>query len=272
MAAGSSPFTVPGYFNPIQLAWVLQFTTFIPFSVWAVGMCVITFLLVVVVAKKNAVWYLLSAPFIFSLQFGMVDMLLWVPARLGGGIGLSLLTMKPHLFLLYAPFQFVHWIREKNWRQIYLCMASVAVLWGIPTVIDPGWLSDWLSALPTLSAKMEGASISGYGIVFGNIYFYYALFAVVMIVLLQRIDLPYYLATSFSPAFSIVDHCLNAEYATWRYTLLSWLIFPLGIGKQVFELGVGSQQYFLMGILIFIEQTYRPALFYFRSTVARKQA
>lgn len=248
VSRGLSPFTVSGYFNPVQLAWLLQWTVWIPFPAWVVIMCLLTAAAILIVAKRNAVWYFLSLPFIFSIWMGMMDMFLWLPARLFGGAGLALLTLKPQLFALYAPFQIAAWIREKNWRQIGLCLASVILLWGIPIAIRPSLLTDWLRALPTLESELFASSIAGYSVIFGNLVFYYALFAGLVLFLLWKKSNAFYLASSFSPSFSLVDQCILAEFATWRYALLSWVLFPFGIGIN------GAQQFFMLGILIFIER------------------
>lgn len=248
MRYGLSPFVVRDYVNPIQLAWVLQWTVWIPFPVWVILMCVLTSAGIVIVAKRNAVWYFLSLPFTFSIWMGMMDMFLWLPARLFGGVGLALLTLKPQLFALYAPFQIAAWIREKNWREIGALTVSLVGLWGIPTLFYPPLITDWLNALPTLESELFASSFAGYSVIFGNLIFYYALFAALMLFLLWKRSTAYYLASSFSPSFSLVDQCINAEFATWRYALLSWLLFPFGVGVN------GAQQFFLLGILIFVER------------------
>lgn len=247
MSRGVSPYLVGGYFNPIQLAWFIQWTVWIPFPVWVTLAILATSAAILIVARKNAIWYFLSLPFIFSIWMGLIDMFLWLPARLFGGVGLALLTLKPQLFVLYAPFQTTAWIREGNWKQIGLCLASIVGLWVIPSLFYPALIPEWLDALPTLQSELFASSFAGYSVIFGNLFFYYGLFAALMLFLLYRQREEYYLATSFSPSFSLVDQCINAEFATWRYTLLSWLLFPFGVGVN------GAQQFFLLGILIFFE-------------------
>lgn len=247
MRQGVSPFEIAGYFNPIQLAWLIRWTVWIPFPLWVTLAILCTSAAILIVARKNAIWYFLSLPFIFSIWMGMIDMFLWLPARLFGGVGLAMLTLKPQLFALYAPFQFMTWIREKNWKQIGLCFASIVGLWGIPSIFYPALIPEWVNALPTLQSRLSASSFAGYSVIVGNLFFYYGLFAALMLFLLYRQRGEYYLATSFSPSFSMVDQCINSEFATWRYALLSWLLFPFGVGVS------GAQQFFLLGILIFFE-------------------
>lgn len=184
MRYGLSPFEVVGYFNPIQLAWFIRWTVWIPFPLWVALAILCTSVAILIVARKNALWYFLSLPFIFSIWMGMVDMFLWLPARLFGGIGLSLLTLKPQLFALYAPFQIMAWVREKNFKQICLFIFSTFALWGIPALVYPPLITDWLHSLPTLQDRLFASSLAGYSIVFGSLLFYYSLFAVVMLLLL----------------------------------------------------------------------------------------
>lgn len=246
---GLSPYSVEGYFNPVQLAWLLSPTTIIPFEKWVFISIGFSMLGVVVLCRKKSHWVLLSLPFIFGMTMGSMDVLLWVPGRLLGGAGLSLLTLKPQLGIIVLPLQLASWIREKNIREISNFSISVIFLWGIPTLFHPRWFIDWLSALPSIKSRLHGAaSIAGFETITGGWIFYIAFFILVIFCLIYYKSNAYYLAASFSPAFWPSDWIITAEFITWRFTVLSWLLVLTGIGIN------GAQFYFFLGILIWHEQ------------------
>jgi hypothetical protein len=244
-----SPYHVEGFINPIQVAWLLSFTTRIPFTVWVPLMISVSFLLIVLLARRRSHWILLSLPFVFGMAMGSLDAFLWVPARLLGGWGLSLLTLKPQLGVLWIPLQLLAWWREKNWRDIiYFSIASL-VLWGVPTLIQPGWIKDWLAALPSISTRMSGAaSFAGFSALTGFEWIYIALFMVVLIVLMVRKSKSFYVAAMFSPSIWPSDWMICAEFATWKFALLSWALVPTGLSVN------GAQFYWMLGLLVWLEQ------------------
>ncbi len=251
---GISPYEVAGFFNPIQVAWALSLTTWLPFQVWVYGMIGLSFLLLVVLLKKQAHWALLSLPFLFGMSMGSLDVLLWVPARLLGGWGLSLLTLKPQLALLVAPLQLAAWWREGQQREIKRFFLATLILWGLPTLLQPDWLFTWLRAIFTADQSVRvhwAASLAGFSALTGHEWAYIGLFAVVLLAFVWRGDNRYYLAAMFSPFFWPSDWIIAAEYMSWRFTLLSWLLVPTGLSPN------GAQFYFLLGVLIAWEQRRR---------------
>lgn len=246
---GISPYSVKDYFNPIQAAWLLAPTTLIPFRIWVLAMIGISFIAIVVLCGKKSHWVLLSLPFIFGMTMGSLDVFLWVPARLFGGVGLSLLTLKPQLAMIFVPFQLLEWWRDKENDELFRFGISTFFLWTIPTIIHPNWITDWLNALPPLESRLpDAASLAGFTVITGGWRYYVAAFVVVMFLLLIIKNNSYYLAASFSPAFWPSDWIIAAEHITWRFVLLSWLLVPTGISEN------GAQFYFLLGILIWIEK------------------
>ncbi|MEJ5239637.1 MAG: hypothetical protein WHS87_00355 [Anaerolineales bacterium] len=249
--AGLSPYQVEGFFNPIQVAWLFSWTTWLPFQVWVYGMIGLSFILLVVLLKKQAHWALLSLPFIFGMSMGSLDVLLWVPARLLGGWGLSLLTLKPQLALLIAPLQLSAWWRSGQRKEIERFFIATLILWAIPTLLQPAWLPAWLRAVFTADQSVRihwAASLAGFSALTGYESLYIALFFLVLLVFTLRGDDRYYLVAMFSPFFWPSDWILAAEYISWRFTLLSWLLVPTGLSPN------GAQLYFLLGLLIAWEQ------------------
>jgi hypothetical protein len=249
VSMGISPYKVEGFINPIQVAWLLSFTSWLPFSVWVPIMISLSFIAIVFLAKKRSHWILLSLPFIFGITMGSLDAFLWVPARLLGGLGLSLLTLKPQLGLLLIPMQLLEWWRKKNWREISAFFIASIVMWGIPTLIQPHWIKDWLTALPPMSTRTtDSASVAGFSALTGHEWFYVALFAIVLVILLFYKSQDFYLAAMFSPSIWPSDWIICAEFATWRFTLVSWLLVPTGLTTN------GAQFYWLLGALVWFEQ------------------
>ncbi|MFO3797871.1 MAG: hypothetical protein ACK8QZ_11425 [Anaerolineales bacterium] len=247
---GQPVYTVPGFFNPIQVAWLLAPTTILPFSTWVIVMCAASFALVVILSRKKSHWTLLSLPFIFGMAMGTLDMFLWTPARLLGGWGLPLLTLKPQLAAFIIPLQMRAWWQERNWKEFKRFAAVTALLWGIPILLQPGWVAEWLHAAASSAPDRLhwAASIAGFSAVTGGDWFYFALFAIVLLLLLRRGRNEYYLAASFAPFIWPSDWLIATEFATWRVTILSWLLVPTGLSEN------GAQFYLFLGVVIWTEQ------------------
>jgi hypothetical protein len=246
---GASPYGVVDYFNPIQAAWLLAPSTFLPFEIWVAVMIALSFLAVILLCRKNSHWTLLSFPFVFGMIMGSLDLFLWVPARLLGGVGLALITLKPQLAVFLVPLQLAAWWREDRKRPILAFLISAGVLWGIPILIQPGWIGEWLGSLPSPETRLIGAAtLAGFGALTGGWFFYTAAFLGVVLALLLLKKDDYYLAASFSPAFWPSDWIIAAEYISWRFVILSWLLIPTGIGLN------GAQFYFLLGFLVWGER------------------
>ncbi len=246
---GVSPYLVEGYLNPIQVAWALSLTTFIPFGMWVAIMCGIAFVLIVILMKKRTHWVLLSFPFIFGLTMGSLDIFLWVPARLLGGWGLPLLTLKPQIGMFVIPLQLMEWWRGHNFKELKYFLISFTLLWGIPIIVQPTWVFDWIRALPTMSMRMNlAASFAGFSAVTGGEFFYGILFLVVLAILLTKGSNAYYVAASFAPSIWPSDWIIASEFISWRFTLLSWALIPTGLTPN------GAQFFFLLGLLIWVEQ------------------
>lgn len=263
--AGISPFLVEGYFNPIQVAWLISFTTWIPFSIWAPLMIALSFLCVVLLAKKRSHWVLLSLPFIFGMTMGSLDLFLLVPARFLGGWGLSLLTLKPQLGMLLIPIQLMDWWQKKKYRDILNFFTATVLLWGIPTLINPTWLQEWWNALPPIRSRMDSAaSISGFVALTGGAWVYILLFGIVFGLVLFKRSQAFYLIAAFSPSIWPSDWVITYEFITWRFTLLSWLLIFTGVSKN------GAQFFFLLGLLIWLEQNPDTWKRFFLATKNRK--
>lgn len=78
------------------------------------------------------------------------------------GIILSLATLKPHLavvpmgWALYAWWR--AWRKQPVRREMGGFMVGMAVLWGLPTLIWPGWVGEWLGNLRSEQPRaMAGA-------------------------------------------------------------------------------------------------------------------
>lgn len=260
---GISPYLVEDYLNPIQIAWFLSLTTRIPFNIWVMLMIGASFLLIVVLAKRKSHWVLLSLPFIFGMSMGSLDVFLWVPARLLGGGGLALLTLKPQIGMLIIPLQLLQWWYAKDKKNIISFFAATIILWGIPTLLHPQWLREWLSVIPPIQERMFGAaSVAGFSELTGYVWVYIAIFTVVLAILILRRSDKFYLAAIFSPSIWPSDWMILSEYATWRFTLLSWLLVPTGLSHN------GAQFYWLLGVLVYFEQhpSYLPS---FSEVIAR---
>lgn len=244
-AKASDPYSVAGYFNPIQVAWALKITTFLPFTAWAFMMVALSMLAVLLVCKKNTHWVWLSAPFVCSMTWGSLDTLLLTPAFLFGGVGLSLITMKPQIAIILIPFKLAEWWRGGKVYEIRRFFIATALLWGVPTLVQPSWITNWLHAMPSLTEKSgRAASLASWGS--GEVWVV-AMFAIMLVVMLWLIlkgNNNFYLPMIFSPVVAPSYHLISMQSIGWQYCLFSWVLTLAGIWLN------GPRLFFLLPLFV----------------------
>jgi hypothetical protein len=95
-------------------------------------------------------------PSLISINFGQITFLLTFSVLLfvylvergrafAAGLALSLIVLKPTPFVLFAPIMAIWLLHQRRWRVIAGGVAGVLALLSISWLIQPGWITPWLS-------------------------------------------------------------------------------------------------------------------------------
>lgn len=156
---GQSPYTsVTGYFYPYPTTYLFALLALLPPD-WAKGVwTAFSIGVLIFVTRKAAPLWLIFPPVIACLIQGQLDLaMLGLWALAGGtatprgkgdvlpGIALALMTLKPQLGFLIIPYQLWHWRTASGARTRWITFAfTLLVIFGIPTLLWPGWVMEFL--------------------------------------------------------------------------------------------------------------------------------
>ncbi len=119
---------------------VLLFALFalFPPEVGAIFLFVSSLTLIVVMFKRRALAWMFYMPILQTLQVGQLDIwALWL-YWLNTPLSLILLSLKPQLFIVALPRLLADRALLKR------VVVGVAILYGVPTLIYPQWIGQWL--------------------------------------------------------------------------------------------------------------------------------
>lgn len=145
--AGLSPYGVYDFNGPYPLA-----VLFAPLALLPVPLAYALYLAFSIgmlyrLLRRRMVWALLSFPVLFTLFVGQVDL----PLTLGIGAVpwlLPLAIIKPQVGYVLAP-----WLVRRFSRQDWIKAAVTGLAFlALCFALRPGWVSEWLAAVPTMQA------------------------------------------------------------------------------------------------------------------------
>lgn len=163
---GVSPYTsVTGYFYPYPTTFIFALLALLP-PTGAKGLwTLISAATLIFVARRNAPLWFFFPPVIACFIQGQLDIVmlgLWAvaggtatPPRRGDllpGIALALLTLKPQLGVIIIPYQLWRWRTET--RKLIAFAITFAIIYGVPTLLWPGWIGEFLAHGRPLSYAM----------------------------------------------------------------------------------------------------------------------
>jgi len=142
LAQGLSPYSVSGWYHPLPMALV-----FLPFVLLPKPLAYGLYLgvcagLVWRVLKWKSIWVLASFPGFYTLFVGQVDLPLALVTSLAGHWALPLLTSRPHLAFVVAPY-LISTTPPKELAKSALASAGVLLACFM---LRPGWVQEWLAA------------------------------------------------------------------------------------------------------------------------------
>ena len=196
---------------PLPAVGLFALLSLIPIQVAYILIVALSLLALVNLFKRRAVWCALYAPIGQCLIQGQVDVLcLWMLLR-ASPVSLALLTLKPQLFLFALP---VLLKRRELWKPFVLW---TVLLWGVPTLIYPQWIGQWLAG--SNDGRLNGTSSSLWPVPM------FALALIVYMVITRRYDWRV-IASSLNPLLRAYDYTMLAGASLWLIPL-SWLCVVL---------------------------------------------
>lgn len=196
---------IPRY--PLPAVGLFAIISLIPLQAAYALIVMLSLLALVHLFKRRAVLWAIYAPIGQCLIQGQVDVLcLWLMLR-ASPVSLALLTLKPQLFIFALPTLLIH---RQLWRPFAVWCA---LLWGVPTLLYPQWIGQWLSGAN--DGRLQGTSSSLWPVPL------LALAVIIFMLITRRFDWRV-IASSLNPLMRAYDYALLAGSSLWLIPL-SWL-------------------------------------------------
>ena len=151
---GISPYSLDLYYSPIYLAIFFAPFSLLPATVSYLIYLFINLFLAWKLLKRHLIWTLLFFPFLFSLYVGQVDFLLTALILLGSPWTIGLILVKPQVSYVVLPWM-IFTFSKNDWIKATL---STTLFFFLGFIINPTWISEWMSTQPTFEFYATHAS------------------------------------------------------------------------------------------------------------------
>ncbi len=150
---GQNPYMNPLYFYPFPFTYfcaLLALPGYDAMPVMFVLWGVLNVALLIHAFGKNFWKWIFFFPFFHLLSSGQVEMIFWSlerhmkPGWRGAILG-AFITLKPQTAIILLPWHLVDWLRHDR-VTLAKWIGCTALLWGLPLLWRPDWLSTWLVA------------------------------------------------------------------------------------------------------------------------------
>ncbi len=223
---------------------------FILWGVVNVGLLIYAF-------RKNFWQWIFYFPVLHELSAGQVELMFWTmereirPGWRGAILG-AFITMKPQSAIILLPWHLVNWLKtdRKTLGQWVIC---TALLWGVPLLWRPDWLSTWLGgrgadANLIYSASVTTGIFSTLRLTGQSLNPPYSQTLLIILGILGVIAALIFLWGQFQPSKEIAKACasianpLGLLYTqmTLMGTAPAWLLVPLNLISLVLALTWGN--------------------------------
>ncbi len=236
---GLSPYSVGGFLSPIPFAYLILPLGFIPsFELASLVWVSLNLIALLMLAKRRTLLLVFFVPIAFALWVGQMDIIVVALGSLGGWLGLALTTIKPQMAIWFIPWTLYHWWRKGERKKIFLTLTSIALFYGIPTLIQPGWWEEWFISVGPDSRRsffLHAASIFGVTslidiplVVSGSMV---ALFAVIMFFYTRPLKTDQYWCwvATFNPISNIYSLSVLVDQVDWVAVVSSWILLPVSL-------------------------------------------
>lgn len=234
---GGSPYAVGGFFSPFPLALLLAPLALLPFlPAYALWTLLKLWLLARATSRIGFLKALLFFPVAFDLQQGQIDLLVFALALRLDWLGAALSSLRPQLAIWIIPFCAWQWWKDGRYDQFWKTLAGIGALYGLSTLIQPGWWQEWLGALAVARQYNEqSASLFGLATVLpldpGLSFLLIALAAVAAFALVRpRAARTYWqLVAMFNPVANAYSLVVLFDQADWVAIGLAFCALPLSL-------------------------------------------
>lgn len=187
---------------PLPMQGVFVFLSLLPRPVVIALVVGLSLLCLLHLFKRRALLWIFYAPILQCLALGNLDVIaLWIMVR-ASPVSLALLTLKPQLFLFALPTLY-H--RRELWKPF---IGWCALLWGIPTLIYPQWVGQFIAGGDDRIVAGTSASL------------WPVPFAALLLI--------FYMAVSHRWQWRVIVSSLNPLLRSYDYTMLAgasaWLV------------------------------------------------
>ncbi|MFH1184876.1 MAG: hypothetical protein V1755_07540 [Chloroflexota bacterium] len=227
---GDSPYTVGGFFSPYPLALLLTPLALLPFGI-AYGAW--TLLKLALLARCVDRWsflrMLLFVPVAFDLSLGQLDLLVVLLASRLNWIGAVISTLRPQLAIWIIPFLAWTWWKENRPDQYWKSLLGILFLFGLSTLIEPGWWGSWINAGSVAwQYNAQSASIFGLAQILPvsqvNVFAVVALLAVICLVLLRPLT-----PRAFWRFLALFNPVANVYSLVVLFGQIDWVVILMGV-------------------------------------------
>jgi len=162
---GQDPYSVADFFYPLPFVYVIAIGALLPLIVALVLWLLVNFAALVYFFRKRFWMWLFYFPVIHLFLSGQNEFLWWTLAQfmrrnLVSAAMAAVMTLKPQTAVILLPFHLLDWLRHdrKTFAQF---VGFTALLWGIPLLWQPTWISDWWNAAETGDWVQTARATSG---------------------------------------------------------------------------------------------------------------
>lgn len=162
---GQSPYSVSNFYNPLPFAYGFIPLALLPqqaaFLIWLACN-----LIILIVCLRRRFWqWMLYLPMLHLFSSGQVELLWWAMERginrgWRGAILGAIMTLKPQSAMVLLSWHLLDWLRHDR-KTFVRWLGLTLLLWGIPTLLNPGWIGEWRANLPTSTWQESAGNAPG---------------------------------------------------------------------------------------------------------------
>jgi len=241
LLAGHSPYIVQGFFSPLPFLLPIVPLALLPYWVGFSFWTILNITALVMLARRHSLRTLLFLPVLFALWVGQVDLIVIALAFTGTWWGLALAALKPQLAVWLVPFFAIRWWKTDDKTSIIKMFTAVAILYAVPTILEPSWWRAWLDATPSVLEYAEHASsLFGISALLQpslSLVISFAAISALALVVFSTVkpfnDRRYWSWVAiFNPLANIYSQCILVTQVDWIAVALSWFLLPVSLYLQ----------------------------------------